>query len=472
MWSGGNIVAAARTGDGSDTAELALELLITLALRNRDRVSLIWPLVHEYLAACTAADTAEETNPLVERAVLGLLRVCQRLLPYKEDTAEMLLSSLRLIVGLAPAVGWALAERIAQEILLLLSSSGPYIKSEADWRTIASIIRLTAARAEAAPAAFEALSVSCRSADTLSAQSYMPLLEVCLQLIDRFKGNSPEAAARVMDCAELLFSWLPSQGSADDDQGGKKEKKLSDEAVMDLWLTSVGVMSRGLCKEEVQVLRDTSVATLHRVLLASTSLHLPPEVWVQTFRELLIPLIVDLAKLAANKKAAKTRPGLDKTVRLAVNMLTKVLLQYAPLMATDRDFYALWENALSALHSCMLLQHEGILESVPENTKNMLLVLGASGILNEEWKDAERRSLWTMTWSIAGKISPELTPAILNLPSSEDVKTSDGHVNADGAPAAEQLVEKQSVGQEAGGDSEKIQEQTEEEEGAPGCKQS
>ncbi len=30
-------------------------------------------------------------NPLVERAVTGLLRICQRLLPYKEDTAETLL---------------------------------------------------------------------------------------------------------------------------------------------------------------------------------------------------------------------------------------------------------------------------------------------------------------------------------------------------------------------------------------------
>lgn len=35
------------------------ELLIALALRNRDRAGLIWPLLHEYLAACTAADHGE-----------------------------------------------------------------------------------------------------------------------------------------------------------------------------------------------------------------------------------------------------------------------------------------------------------------------------------------------------------------------------------------------------------------------------
>jgi brefeldin A-resistance guanine nucleotide exchange factor 1 len=55
-------------------------------------------------------------NPLVERAVLGLLRICQRLLPYKEDTADMLLRSLRLVIGLASAVSWELAELIAGEV--------------------------------------------------------------------------------------------------------------------------------------------------------------------------------------------------------------------------------------------------------------------------------------------------------------------------------------------------------------------
>lgn len=34
---------------------------------------------------------AVAVNPLVERAVTGLLRICHRLLPYKEDTAETLL---------------------------------------------------------------------------------------------------------------------------------------------------------------------------------------------------------------------------------------------------------------------------------------------------------------------------------------------------------------------------------------------
>lgn len=75
MWGAGNVVAVARSGENTDSAELCLELLITVALRNRDRVALLWPLVHEFLAACTSPEAVEKTNPLVERAAMGLMRV-------------------------------------------------------------------------------------------------------------------------------------------------------------------------------------------------------------------------------------------------------------------------------------------------------------------------------------------------------------------------------------------------------------
>jgi hypothetical protein len=56
MWAAGPIASAARSGERTAPAELCLELLVALALRNRDRIALIWPLLHEFLAVCTAAD--------------------------------------------------------------------------------------------------------------------------------------------------------------------------------------------------------------------------------------------------------------------------------------------------------------------------------------------------------------------------------------------------------------------------------
>ena len=496
MWAGGNVVVAARTGgEGTDTAELSLELLITLALRNRDRVGLIWPLIHEYIAACVSADSTDSATPLVQRAVAGLFRVCQRLLPYKEDTAETLLASLRLVGGLSPGAAWALAEPIATDTLMLLKTGAPYIRSEGDWRTIAGLIRMTSARPEAVPAAYEGLKLACRDPGALSGESYMPLLETCLQLIDRYKGPHPEAAARFLDCADSLFSWLSTGGTSSNGGGvsnggtatNTNTNKLSDEALVDLWLTSVGVMARGLCREDSRDLRDSSIAALHRTLIASSTLNLPSELWVQTTSELLIPLVSDLAKLAGNPKAAKARPGLEKSVRLAVNMLTKVLLQYTPLMAQDRDFYALWASAFEALQGCMGVRHEAVMEAVPENVKNLLLVLASSGVLTPEWREVgQGRSLWELTWTKAVGISSGLTPdlvqsvlAVAAAPVAapqEEVEVEDGQQQKQEQEGEAVVVvvggaenENQLKDEEAEAVADEEQERQEE---TPGCKQS
>ncbi|PRW57821.1 ARF guanine-nucleotide exchange factor GNOM-like [Chlorella sorokiniana] len=439
MWAAGNVAAAARSGENTGTAELCLELLIALALRNRDRAGLIWPLLHEYLAACTAADHAVAVNPLVERAVTGLLRICQRLLPYKEDTAETLLRSLKLIIGLSPGVAWEMAEGIAAELLALLRSSAPYVRSEADWRTVCAIIKLTSVRPEAAPLAYECLSVVCSSPRALSGEAYLPLLETCLQFIERYKQQNVEAAVRYLDLVEALFSWLVTQsqrrGSAYEEGG------LSDEQLVDLWLTTVGVLARSLCKDEAQPLRDNAIMVLSRALGASEQLHLPPELWVQTLRELLVPVVTDLSRLAGPK--ARSHPGADKSVRLAVSMLLKTLLQYIEVIQSDKDFYGLWDAVLRALQDCMAVRHEAVQESVPEAVKNMLLVLGSSGVLTPQWRDAAGRSLWDLTFGKVHMISSGLNPGMLEatLAPREEPHPHPPRHSSEGAGAAAAVAE-------------------------------
>ena len=47
--------------------QVCLELLIAVALRNRDRIVLIWPLLHEYLNAIMTPNGSKAANPLVAR---------------------------------------------------------------------------------------------------------------------------------------------------------------------------------------------------------------------------------------------------------------------------------------------------------------------------------------------------------------------------------------------------------------------
>jgi hypothetical protein len=72
-------------------------------LRNRDRLSLLWPPVFDHLCAIIRGKGVEGT--LVAAAAVGLLRLCQRLLPCKPEAAEPLLRGLQLVPSLDPEVG-------------------------------------------------------------------------------------------------------------------------------------------------------------------------------------------------------------------------------------------------------------------------------------------------------------------------------------------------------------------------------
>ena len=102
-------------------------------------------------------------------------------------------------------------------------------------------------RPEAAPAAYEALAVVCGNPRALTGESYMPLLEACLQYLERYKlvraragtlanlrlccpancfhlhcfkcdvppsfvlQQNVEAALQYLDLVESLFNWLVMQ---------------------------------------------------------------------------------------------------------------------------------------------------------------------------------------------------------------------------------------------------------------------
>lgn len=393
--SGNASLSLAKEGMTTDTAELALELLFSLALRNRDRISLIWPQIHDFLIICTSQESKDDLTRLNERTIKGLMRICQRLLPYKEDIAGMLLGSLSLIGSMHPTIVWELSPSFTADLITLLSQSAPHIRTETGWRTIAILIRISASREEVLPYSLQALQLACRNSEAITVESYIPLLETCLQLIDAFKSVNPGIAAEFLECADSLFSWLPSQDLA-------RDNSVDAEALLDLWLTSIGILTKGLCREQSKDLRHISMAVLHRTLIASSSLNLPADMWVQTLREMILPLVSDLSKIDSKKSISSEE---KETLLMAINMLVKVLLKYVPLISGDNDFGVLWEDTFLVLGQCVKIKDARIREMVEEEMKKLLITLSEDEILIEAWVDGDGKSLWEITWRGAKGIS-------------------------------------------------------------------
>lgn len=124
------------TYDEEDAA-FCLEMLLRIILENRDRVSCVWQTVRDHLyQLCVHAN---ESCFLVERAVVGLLRLAIRLL-RREDIGSQVLLSLRLLLMMKPHVLSRVSREVAYGLHELLKTNAANIHSTEDWYTLFSLL--------------------------------------------------------------------------------------------------------------------------------------------------------------------------------------------------------------------------------------------------------------------------------------------------------------------------------------------
>uniref|UniRef100_A0A6Q2XG51 Golgi-specific brefeldin A-resistance guanine nucleotide exchange factor 1 n=1 Tax=Esox lucius TaxID=8010 RepID=A0A6Q2XG51_ESOLU len=143
------------TYDEEDAA-FCLEMLLRIVMENRDRVSCVWQTVRDHLYHLCVQAT--ESCFLVERAVVGLIRLAIRLL-RREDISSQVLLSLRLLLMMKPHVLARVSREVAYGLHELLKTNAANIHSADDWFTLFSLIECIGAGMKP-PASFQVTSTS------------------------------------------------------------------------------------------------------------------------------------------------------------------------------------------------------------------------------------------------------------------------------------------------------------------------
>ncbi|XP_019737650.1 Golgi-specific brefeldin A-resistance guanine nucleotide exchange factor 1 isoform X5 [Hippocampus comes] len=143
------------TYDEEDAA-FCLEMLLRIVMENRDRVSCVWQTVREHL--CHICVHANESCFLVERGVVGLLRLAIRLL-RREDISSQVLLSLRLLLMMKPHVLSRVSREVAYGLHELLKTNAANIHSTDHWYTLFSLLECIGAGVKP-PASFQFTSAS------------------------------------------------------------------------------------------------------------------------------------------------------------------------------------------------------------------------------------------------------------------------------------------------------------------------
>ncbi|XP_069123729.1 Golgi-specific brefeldin A-resistance guanine nucleotide exchange factor 1-like isoform X1 [Argopecten irradians] len=131
-----------------DASVFFLELLVKVVLQNRDRVTPVWQGVRDHIYNLTV--NAGDHTFLVERAVVGILRLSIRLL-RREDIASQVLTSLRILLMMKPSVIHNVARQVSFALHELLRTNAANIHTAQDWYTLFMLLEVVGAGANPPP---------------------------------------------------------------------------------------------------------------------------------------------------------------------------------------------------------------------------------------------------------------------------------------------------------------------------------
>ncbi|KAG8097740.1 hypothetical protein GUJ93_ZPchr0013g35005 [Zizania palustris] len=395
----------ASSPDDEDTAVFCLELLIAITLNNRDRIVLLWQGVYEHIA--NIVQSTVMPCALVEKAIFGLLRICQRLLPYKENLADELLRSLQLVLKLDARVADAYCDNITQEVAHLVKANAGHIKSQMGWRTVVLLLSITARHPDASEVGFEAIMYIMSEGAHLSLSNYAFCIEASRQFAESRVGlidRSIRALDLMADSANSLARW------SQETKGTSEEAEKGLEAIREMWLKLLQALKK-LSLDQREEVRNHALSSLQQCLTATERVCLQSAPWSHAFDLIIFTLLDDLLEISQNHSQKDYR-NMEGSLVLAMKLAAKVYLQLLPDLFGLSSFCKLWLGVLSRMEKYIKVKVRGkrsdkLHELIPELLKSILVVMKNRGILAKR-STIGGDSLWELTWLHVNNISTTL----------------------------------------------------------------
>ncbi|KAJ7960150.1 ARF guanine-nucleotide exchange factor GNOM-like [Quillaja saponaria] len=433
IWAAGRPQKGNSTPEDEDTAVFCLELLIAITLNNRDRIVLLWQGVYEHIS--NIVQSTVMPCALVDKAVFGLLRICQRLLPYKENLADELLRSLQLVLKLDARVADAYCEQITQEVNRLVKANASHIRSQLGWRTITSLLSITARHPEASEAGFDALFFILSDGAHLLPANYVLCIDASRQFAESRVGQA-ERSVRALDLmsgsVDCLARWTNEAKEASEEE----EVAKWSQDIGEMWLRLVQGL-RKVCLDQREEVRNHALLSLQRCLTGVDGIVLAHGLWLQCFDLVIFTMLDDLLEIAQGHSQKDYR-NMDGTLILAMKILSKNFLQLLQVLSQLSTFCKLWLGVLSRMEKYMKAKVRGkrsekLQELVPELLKNTLLVMKTRGILVQR-SALGGDSLWELTWLHVINIAPALQSEVFPEQDSEQLQHKHGEAEGSMVP--------------------------------------
>lgn len=136
--------AASLSGEDEDALVFYLELIVSITLENKDRLPLVWPHVRRHLEWLLSPRFGR-CPVLVERAVVGLLRVANRNLFRDNTVSDDVLHSLAMLLRLSPKALFVFSRQIAFGLYELIRANAANVHKKEHWAVLFALLEAAGA---------------------------------------------------------------------------------------------------------------------------------------------------------------------------------------------------------------------------------------------------------------------------------------------------------------------------------------
>ncbi|OXG34789.1 Sec7 domain-containing protein [Cryptococcus neoformans Bt120] len=401
-----------------------LEMMVSLASRNKQNIAETWPIIFEYISELLSSAQSYSVL-LIERAVVGLLRLCL-VVSEQPELRDQLYIALDVLRSLPSTVLNAVSEQLMAGVALVLEKDATVIKSQTEWNLVIALFRATVAHPEASKVTLAIVQKMAASAKQqegedvkdgkgtgLTVDNYGGVVA----LLDEFATQAGAAAAGRQQ-QQRRSSAGPQSGSL----GPAVERGLAaldslyelrnviptlmssnnleeQQAFNTFWLPPLLVIGKQ-CINGCRDIRQRAITYLQRLLLSPQILLGNESTLPIVFDRVLFPVLEELLKPQVYERDPK---GLSETRLKAATLLCKIFLQYVVRLVESGSSEAvtgLFVRVLDKLERFMRGERD-LLNEASESLKNVVLVMHTSNLLipppssgNPDERTRDQKGLW------------------------------------------------------------------------------
>ncbi|XP_059281864.1 ARF guanine-nucleotide exchange factor GNL2 [Lycium ferocissimum] len=413
-----------------ETVGFCWDLIVSIASSNTHRLLVFWPHYNEYLL-----DVAQfplfSPIPFAEKGIIALMKICLKLLSsFHSDKSpeELIFKSINLMWKLEKEILDSCCEFLVQSVTTILTEYPANLQTQLGWKTVMHLLSVTGRHPENYEQGVEALINLMSDGFHISRLNYPYCIDCAFGFV-ALKNSPLEKNIKIMDLmadtVNLLVQWYKSgytdpgssasvNSSASSCSLEESSKALSSSNLTVTYFAKLGEAFRKTSLARREEIRNHSVMSLQKSFTLGEDLYFTPPNILSCFNLILFAMVDDLHEkmLEYSKRgnAEKETRSMEGTLKLSMEVLTDVYLQFLKPLSESPNFRAFWMGILRRMDTCMKADlgecgESKLPHTIPVLLKKMVVTMKQKKILTPREDD----DLWEMTHVQIQWIAPSLT---------------------------------------------------------------